>query len=55
MDVKLFCLSVSRKNMIYRVFEDGVLMRVCRPNSEEVTQVWRKEHNEEDRQLCSSM
>jgi len=41
--------------MIHHVFEDEVLTRVCRPKSEEVTQVWRKARNEEDRQLCSSM
>jgi len=57
MDVKLVCLSVSRQTRVSRrhVFGDGVLRIVCRPNSEEVTQVWRKAQNEEDRHLCSSM
>jgi len=37
-----------------RVFESGVLKRIFEPTSVEVTRDWRKLHNEEPNDLCSS-
>jgi hypothetical protein len=36
------------------VFENRVLKRIFGPNRDEVTGEWRKLHNEEIRNLCSS-
>jgi hypothetical protein len=36
------------------VFENGVLRRICGPNSDEITGEWRKLHNEELHGLYSS-
>jgi hypothetical protein len=37
-----------------RVFENMVLRRICGPKRDEVTGDWRKLHNEEFNNLCSS-
>jgi hypothetical protein len=37
-----------------RVFENRVLRRIFGPKRDEVTGEWRKLHNEELRDLCSS-
>jgi len=36
------------------VFVNGVLRRICGPKMEKVTREWRKLHNEELNDLCSS-
>jgi hypothetical protein len=43
-----------REERILRVFENRVLRRIFRPKKDEVTGEWRKLHNEELRDLCSS-
>jgi hypothetical protein len=37
------------------VFESGVLRRIFGPNRDEVTGEWRRLHNEELNDLCSSL
>jgi len=37
-----------------KVSENGVLRRILRPERDEVTREWRKVHNEELNDLCSS-
>ena len=37
-----------------RVFEDLVMMRIFGPRRDEVTGEWRRLHNEELKDLCSS-
>jgi hypothetical protein len=36
-----------REEVRLRVFENGVLRRICGPKGDEVTGEWRKLHNEE--------
>jgi hypothetical protein len=43
-----------REERRQRVFENRVLRRIFGPKSDEVTGVWRKLHNEEINDLCSS-
>jgi predicted neuraminidase len=38
-----------------RVFENGVLRKICKPKREEVTQDWRKMHSDDLHDLCSSL
>jgi hypothetical protein len=46
-------LTLSEKHRL-RVFENRVLRRIFGPKRDEVTGEWRKLHNEELRNLCSS-
>jgi hypothetical protein len=46
-------LTLREKRRL-RVFENRVLRRIFGPNRNEVTGEWRKLHNEEHNNLCSS-
>ena len=43
-----------REERKVRVFEDLVMMRIFGPRRDEVTGEWRRLHNEELKDLCSS-
>jgi hypothetical protein len=43
-----------REERRLRVFEDRVLRRIFGPKRDEVTEEWRKLHNEELHDMCSS-
>jgi hypothetical protein len=43
-----------REERSLRVFENGVLRKIFGPKSDEVTEEWRKLHNEELNDLYSS-
>jgi hypothetical protein len=48
-----WCLTLREGHRL-RVFEKKVLRRIFGPKRDEVTGGWRKLHNEELRDLCSS-
>ena len=45
---------ILREKQRLRVFENRVLMRIFGPKRDEITKEWRKLHNEELNDLCSS-
>jgi hypothetical protein len=45
---------IIREKYKLRVFENSVLRRIFRPKRDDVTEEWRKAHNEELRDLYSS-
>jgi hypothetical protein len=47
------CEKVREERRL-KVFENMVLRRIFRPKRDEVTEEWRKLHNEERSDLCSS-
>jgi hypothetical protein len=47
-------LTLREKHTILRVFENRVLKRIFGPKRDEVTEGWRKLHNEELHNLYSS-
>jgi len=53
MDVKTWSLTLSEKHSL-RVFENRVLRRIFGPKRDEVTEEWRRLHNEELNDLYSS-
>jgi hypothetical protein len=53
MGVKLGLLTLREEHRL-RVFENRVLRRIFGPKRDEVTEEWRKLHNEELRDLYSS-
>jgi hypothetical protein len=46
-------LTLKEENGL-RVFENGILRRIFGPKRDKVTEGWRKLHNEELHDLCSS-
>jgi hypothetical protein len=52
--VKLLSACTLREDHRLRVFENRLLRRIFGPKRDEVTWVWRKLHNEELHDLCSS-
>jgi hypothetical protein len=53
MGVKLWSLTLSEEHRL-KTFENRVLRRIFGPKRDEMTGGWRKQHNEELRDLCSS-
>ena len=48
-------LLILREERRLRVFENRVLRRIFGPKSDEIAREWRKLHNEEFNDLCSSL